>query len=306
MSRGKVLAVDPIYTRDDLIRFAPRHPTFVGVDSDGCVFDTMELKQKLCFHGLIVSHWGLEPIEKEVRASAEFINLHSCWRGQNRFLCLLRTMDLLPSHPGVIRAGVKPPALTSLRRWIKSGQPLSNAGLKRTADETGDPELISLLKWSEAVNAQIKQKVNHAPPFRWALEGLKRIHEDSDVVCVSQTPTEALVREWRENGVLNFVAMIAGQELGTKSEHLRLGAGGKYPADRILMIGDAPGDLQAARDNDAHFFPINPGREEASWELLVRVAYPQFVAGRYGGAYEKERIAEFQALLPDTPPWKRK
>jgi len=206
----------------------------------------------------------------------------------------------------VIRAGVKPPALTSLRRWIKSGQPLSNAGLKRTADETGDPELISLLKWSEAVNAQIKQKVNHAPPFRWALEGLKRIHEDSDVVCVSQTPTEALVREWRENGVLNFVAMIAGQELGTKSEHLRLGAGGKYPADRILMIGDAPGDLQAARDNDAHFFPINPGREEASWELLVRVAYPQFVAGRYGGAYEKERIAEFQALLPDTPPWKRK
>lgn len=300
------MGVEPVYTRDDLIRFTPRHPTFVGVDSDGCVFDTMERKQKLCFHGLIVSHWGLERIEKAVRASAEFINLYSCWRGQNRFLCLLRTFDLLRDHPEVLSAGVELPALAALRRWIESGQPLSNAVLKQRVEATGDPELASLLVWSEAVNGQIAQKVKKAPLFRGALAGLKQIREQSDAVCVSQTPTEALVREWRENGVLDFVSIIAGQELGTKSEHLRLVAAGKYSADRILMIGDAPGDLQAARDNGAHFFPINPGREEASWEDFVREAYPRFLTGRYGAEYEAGRIAEFQALLPEIPPWKQK
>jgi hypothetical protein len=299
------MGVDPVYTREDLIRFEPRHATFVGVDSDGCVFDTMERKQKLCFHGLIVSHWGLERIEPAVRASAEFINLHSCWRGQNRFLCLVRTFDLLRDHPEVRGSDVQLPALSGLRRWIESGQPLSNAVLKQRVETTGETDLASLFKWSEAVNAQIAQKVSQAPPFQWALPGLKLIRENSDAVCVSQTPTEALVREWRENGLLDFVALIAGQELGTKSEHLRLGAGGKYPADRILMIGDAPGDWQAARDNGAHFFPIYPGQEEASWEFFVREAYPRFLAGRYGGEYEDARIAEFQALLPDTPPWKR-
>lgn len=32
------------------------------------------------------------------------------------------------------------------------------------------------------------------------------------------------------------------------------------------MIGDAPGDLKAARGNGALFFPVNPGDEEESWK----------------------------------------
>jgi hypothetical protein len=70
------------------------------------------------------------------------------------------------------------------------------------------------------------------------------------------------------------------------------------------MIGDAPGDLDAARGNDALFFPVNPGAEEKSWERFYREALPRFFAGTYGGAYEAALIAEFEALLPDTPPWK--
>lgn len=297
------MGLDSNPTRDRLARFKPRHATFVGVDSDGCVFDTMERKQKLCFHGLIVAHWGLERIEPEVRAVAEFVNLYSCWRGQNRFLCLLRTFDFLRAHPGVIRIGIAVPAMTGLRNWIAAGGPLSNATLKRQAEATGDPELVSLLDWSEAVNAEIARTVRTAPAFRWALDGMRRIRETSDAVCISQTPAEALTREWREAGLLDCVVLIAGQEVGTKSEQIRLGAGDKYPADRILMIGDAPGDLQAARDNAAHFFPIDPGHEEAAWEFFVREAYPLFLAGQYGGEVEARRIAQFQALLPDRPPW---
>ncbi|MDH3981366.1 MAG: hypothetical protein OES84_00525, partial [Kiritimatiellaceae bacterium] len=57
------------FTKDDLINFLPRFETFVGIDSDGCVFDTMEIKQKDFFHPAIIQHWGLKAIEAEVRAA---------------------------------------------------------------------------------------------------------------------------------------------------------------------------------------------------------------------------------------------
>ncbi len=69
------------------------------------------------------------------------------------------------------------------------------------------------------------------------------------------------------------------------------------------MIGDAPGDLQAARTVGAHFYPILPGRETAAWERLLGEAFPLFLAGSYGGAYATARTKEFLELLPSQPPW---
>ena len=102
---------------------------------------------------------------------------------------------------------------------------------------------------------------------------------------------------------MGYVSIIAGQELGTKKEHLEMATRGRYPADRVLMIGDAPGDLSAARGVGAHFFPIDPGHEEASWEGFYKEAYPRFLAGQYDHAYETALVEHFRGLLPDTPPW---
>ncbi len=71
------------------------------------------------------------------------------------------------------------------------------------------------------------------------------------------------------------------------------------------MVGDAPGDMKAARANDALFFPVKPGHEEESWELFHNEALDKFFAGAYAGDYEAKLIAEFDALLPETPPWKK-
>jgi hypothetical protein len=71
------------------------------------------------------------------------------------------------------------------------------------------------------------------------------------------------------------------------------------------MIGDAPGDMKAARGNGAFFFPVNPGHEEQSWELFFCTAAGKFRKGEYTADYEGALVAEFQKLLPDTPPWKR-
>lgn len=290
-------------TRDDLLKFKPRHDSFVGVDSDGCVFDTMEIKQKACFHGLIVSHWSLRPIERYVRETAEFVNLHSRWRGQNRFLALLKTFDLLRERPEVQESGVTIPDFPSLRAFIASREPLGNPGLQAAAARTGDKELTSLLQWSLDVNAEVERKVRSVPPFPWAARSLARLHHHSDVICVSQTPYEALAREWKEHHLTGFVSVIAGQELGTKTEHLRLATGGKYMRERVLMIGDALGDQQAAAANNVPFYPINPGGEDASWEQFHDEGYDRFLAGRLAGAYHARLIADFEARLPETPPW---
>ena len=293
------------YTKSDLENFQPRHDSFVGIDSDGCVFPTMEIKQKQCFHKLIVKHWGLEKIEKYVRETAEFVNLYSRNRGQNRFPCLLLVMELLQERPEVAASGVALPDCSSLKKFITSGVPLSNDELAKAASV--DPGLQPLLDWSYAVNADIAQTVKNVPPFPWVRESLEKIKKHSDAICVSQTPTEALVREWEENDLMEYVSIIAGQELGSKTEHLQMAAGGgRYPEGKVLMIGDALGDLRAARATHSCFYPINPGGEAASWQRFYNEAYDKFLTGDYLGAYADGLIAEFERLLPDTPPWKRK
>ena len=51
------------------------------------------------------------------------------------------------------------------------------------------------------------------------------------------------------------------------------------------------------------FYPINPGDEATSWKRLHDEAYDLFLAGNYTDDYESGVIHEFEALLPDTPPW---
>lgn len=299
------MSVRYTHTQDELIHFKPEHATFVGIDSDGCVFDTMEIKQKQCFHGLIISHWNLNAIGTYVREAAEFANLYSKWRGQNRFPALIMTFDLLRDREEVRTAGARIPELNSLRKFIDSGAALGNPALEEAVRQMPDPELASVLAWSNEVNTEIERKVKKVPPFPWAKKSLVKIAAASDAICVSQTPGEALVREWEENALVPYVRLIAGQELGTKTEHIALATRDRYKPDQILMIGDALGDKKAAKANRALFFPINPGKEDASWERFHREAYDRFLTARYAGRYEAELMTEFEALLPEIPPWKR-
>jgi phosphoglycolate phosphatase-like HAD superfamily hydrolase len=289
---------------EKLLSFKPRHSYFVGIDSDGCVFDTMEIKHKECFIPNIIKYWKLQAISKYTRAAAEFVNLYSQWRGTNRFPALTKTFELLRDWPEAMRRGVNVPEVPTLQAWIDSGVPLGNPALKEAATRSGDPVLKLTLEWSEAVNRSIADLVEGVPPFPYFRDCAEKLSRQADIICVSQTPGEALEREWQEHDIAGYAAVIAGQEMGSKRDHLRLTAGGKYKKDCVLMVGDAPGDLSAARSNGALFFPVNPGHEEESWERLLREGIERFFNHTYAGNYEASLIAEFQKLLPEKPPWK--
>jgi phosphoglycolate phosphatase-like HAD superfamily hydrolase len=283
----------------------PHHPFFVGIDSDGCAFDSMEIKHKECFCPNIINSWDLQPVSKYAREAAEFVNLYSKWRGINRWPALVMVFDLLRERPEVIARGAKITEAKKLREFMASGQPLSDAGLKAYMAEHSDPELDKAWGWTKAVNASIADMVHGVPPFPYMRESLQALQGKADVVVVSATPTEALAREWEEHDIAKYARIIAGQEMGTKKQHLALAAKGKYAPDHILMMGDAPGDMEAAKANGVLFFPINPGQEEKSWERFFKEGIARFTAGTFAGAYEASLIAEFEKLLPSVPPWKK-
>jgi phosphoglycolate phosphatase-like HAD superfamily hydrolase len=289
-----------------LAEMQPEHEFFVGIDSDGCAFDTMEIKHKECFTPNIIKHWGLQPISKYAREAAEFVNLYSKWRGINRWPALVMVFDLLRERPEVQARHVVPPEAPRIREFIADDRfPKSNDGLKAYKQEHPDPELDRALAWTEGVNATVADMVHGVPPFPYVRESLQFLADKADMIVVSATPYEALRREWEEHDIAQYVRVIAGQEQGKKAFHLELAAKGKYAPNHILMIGDAPGDMKAAWTNDALFYPINPGHEEASWQRFNEEAVAKFLAGEYAGAYEAAVIADFEAMLPEVPPWKK-
>jgi phosphoglycolate phosphatase-like HAD superfamily hydrolase len=283
----------------------PEHDFFVGIDSDGCAFDTMEIKHKECFIPNIIKHWGLQPVSKYAREAAEFVNLYSKWRGINRWPALVMVFDLLRERPQVKARGIEPPRAPRIREFIANdGFAKSNDGLRDYMAKYPDPELDTAWAWTTGVNASVADIVHGVPPFPCVRESLALLDDEADMIVVSATPVEALTREWEEHDIARYARAIAGQEMGSKAQHLDLAAKGKYPSHRILMIGDAPGDMKAARANDALFFPVNPGYEQDSWQRFYEEAAHKFLSAEYAGDYEAKLIAEFEKLLPEAPPWK--
>ncbi|MDY6875574.1 MAG: HAD hydrolase-like protein [Chloroflexota bacterium] len=289
-----------------LAELKPEHDFFIGIDSDGCAFDTMEIKHKECFCPNTIKHWGLQPVSKYAREAAEFVNLYSKWRGINRWPALVMVFDLLRERPEVQARSIVPPEAVRIREFIADDAfPKSNDGLRAYMAAHPDPELDTAWAWTTSVNATVADMVHGVPPFPHVHESLAFLADKADMIVVSATPLEALTREWEEHDIAQYVRVIAGQEMGKKALHLELAAKGKYAQGHVLMIGDAPGDMRAARANDALFYPVNPGHEEPSWQRFYEDAVPKFLAGEYAGEYETSLIAEFEALLPEVPPWKK-
>ena len=290
---------------DELRNLTKSHEYFIGVDSDGCAFDTMEIKQRKCFTPKVIEHWGMEQVAEWATEACLFVNLYSRMRGCNRFVALLNDLDLVADRHQCRRRGYVAPNVDSLRRWVKEENRLGNPTLTRKVAETGDPVLQRALAWSVAVNEEVARVCTNMPPFAFVRESLEKISERADVIVVSATPIETLDREWDQHDLARYVKMICGQEMGAKKEHLQYAARGKYDRRKILMLGDAPGDLKAARANDVMFYPINPGSEVESWRRFGDEAADRFFDGAYDGDYEQKCIDEFLACLPEAPPWKQ-
>jgi phosphoglycolate phosphatase-like HAD superfamily hydrolase len=64
-----------------------------------------------------------------------------------------------------------------------------------------------------------------------------------------------------------------------------------YKKDHVIMVGDAPGDCDAAEKNGVWFYPILVNWEEESWTEFSENVLPMFINNGYGACQvEKKQV----------------
>ena len=271
--------------------FERKHDYLVCVDSDGCVMDTMNCKHFHCFGPCMVAEWGLEQWKDSILKRWNEINLFSMTRGINRFKGLAKALGEINEQYTTI-VGIE-----ALQHWADTAPALSNDGVAKAAAEASDPDaktvLEKALRWSKAVNAAIVELDEALKvPYEGAAEGLAAAHQFADVAMVSSANRDAVEEEWGKFGLLEHTDIVLAQDIGSKAaciaEMMKFG----YDLNKVVMIGDAPGDCDAAEKNGVYYYPILVNKEKSSWDEAVSVAYGKLQTGEYA-AYGAEKKLEF-------------
>lgn len=244
--------------------FTKEHDFLICVDSDGCEMDTMDVKHERCFGPCLVQEWGLQQWREPILRRWNEINLYTVTRGINRFKGLAAALAEINERYAPIEG------LEELVRWTDTASELSNTALAKAAKTAQGPALGKALAWSQAVNAAIDALPEYEKrPFPGAAEGLAMAHAVADVAVVSSANREAVEKEWSRCGMLASVDVLCCQDSGSKAACIAHLKEKGYAPQRMLMVGDAPGDLSAAESNGVWFYPILVRQEAAQ---LGRIA----------------------------------
>ena len=129
-------------------------------------------------------------------------------------------------------------------------------------------------------------------PFPNVKEGLRAAHVFADVAIVADDDREAVLEEWERCALLDDVDVMCCQDVGSKT-HCIAELKEKGYADRnFLMVGDAPGDQDAAAKNGVYYYPILVRHEGESWQELIDTALDLWKNGEYA-PYGAKKSQEF-------------
>ena len=182
-----------------------------------------------------------------------------------------------------------------LAYWAEHSDELSNDALKREIAVKPDCLIFQkALSWSNAVNTAIKAlPESEIKPFAGVKAALQFAHERADVAIVSSSNLGAVLDEWEKHGLLEHTDIVLAQNAGSKAfcigELLKKG----YDRDKVLMCGDAPGDLKAAETNGVFYYPILVRQEAQSWEEFISQAFDRLLNGGYSGEYQVTKTHQF-------------
>ena len=271
--------------------FERKHDYLVCVDSDGCVMDTMNCKHFHCFGPCMVAEWGLEEWKEEILDRWNVVNLFSMTRGINRFKGLAMALKEIDGKYKKITG------VDALVQWANNAPALSNDAVAKAAADATDSDaklvLNKALSWSKAVNtAIVALDESLKVPYNGAKEGLAAAHAFADVAMVSSANRDAVEEEWGKFGLLEHTDIVLAQDVGSKAACIAAMLKFGYDPAKVIMIGDAPGDCDAAEKNGVHYYPILVNREKESWEEAVAVAFEKLQGGDYApyGARKKQEF----------------
>lgn len=274
---------------------AKKKDFLICVDSDGCAMDTMDMKHFQCFGPCMIEEWNLQQWRDPLLERWNQINLYSSSRGINRFKALLMILQ-------EVHLQYRPvDGLEILKDWVENAASLSNDALEQAVGKTGGcfaPILEQALRWSKNVNSSIAalpEELKRA--FPGAKEALEAAHPMANIAVVSSANRQAVEEEWKRCGLLSIVDEVCAQDSGSKSHCIQMLLQKGFDAGRTLMIGDAPGDLAAAKSAGVWFFPILVKKERESWEKFRREGLERLLSGTFGGEYQEALLREFTENL---------
>ena len=273
----------------DLQSFKRDKAFLVCIDSDGCAIDSMNIKHINCFGPEMIDEWDLHKWSSEILESWNYVNLYSLTRGINRFKGLLIALSEIDEKH------IKIEGLDCFADWVETTTELSNNSLTRAIES--NPDSICLkkaLSWSNRVNESIKKLPREdVVPFEMVKEALIFAHEKADIAIVSSANLGAIMDEWERHELLSHVDLVLAQNAGTKAyciqELLKKG----YDPSKVVMCGDAPGDMDAAKANRVFYYPIKVNLEKESWAEFIDIGFNKLLDGSYAGDYQSKKIDEF-------------
>lgn len=271
---------------------------FVGIDSDGTVFDTMRAKHRKAFIPAALATWDLKQIESVFEAYEIFVNLESDARGINRFSGLYLLFQYLEEYVNKKHLSIELPAYRDLEEFLAAGIPLSNQSLSEFTKHHSSIFLNEVLVWSRLADDLFSRESENIAPFSNVKKILENISEVCDIVVVSSASQKGLEHDMTKYELTPFITKIMGQEYGSKKDQLAVCDLKQYK--NCIMIGDAPGDRKAAQANEISFYPIIEGKENESWEVFYNEVYPLFLSGSYHGECEDCFLDAFLSALPDV------
>lgn len=248
----------------------PNNQPIFCVDSDGCAMDTMTYKHENYFGPFAADIFEIEDRETFLERW-DAINLYTKTRGVNRYTGLVMTLGEF----------IAPDSIASLKRWVDTTDELSNQSLEREIAKDDAESLKLALKWSERVNQAIANDKGNTKPFDNVRDTLEKMHQLGKVYVVSSANRDAVEDEWATHHLTEHVDDMYCQDRGKKATVIaNLIKDGAAP-ESIVMVGDSPGDLDAARVNDCWFYPILVNHEAESWKKLQTEIIQQVADGTY-------------------------
>ena len=270
--------------------FVKKHDFLVCVDSDGCAMDTMNCKHFHCFGPCMVEEWALQAWEDDILRRWNEINLFQMTRGINRFKGLAMALaEISEKYTPII-------GVDELVKWANTAPALSNDGITRAAQEATDEDaklcLTKALRWSLAVNESITRLPEELKiPYPGARESLAAAKEFADVAIVSSANRDAVEEEWQKHGLLAHTDILLAQDCGSKAHCIQTMLGFGYDPAKVLMVGDAPGDCDAAEKCGVWYYPILVNWEEESWSEFRESTLGMLRNGTYGTVQaEKKQV----------------
>ncbi|MDU1308018.1 MAG: HAD hydrolase-like protein [Clostridium perfringens] len=275
-----------------LDNFNKQKDFLICIDSDGCAIDTMDIKHIKCFGPCMVTEWNLEEWKEPILERWNEVNLYTLTRGINRFKGLAVALIEINEKYITIEG------LDEFVRWTEETKELSNESLEVEIEKTNNICLKKALEWSKSVNKSIDLLSDDEKcPFEGVKEAIILAKKVADIAIVSSANEKAVLDEWNKHGLLENVDIVLTQNIGSKSYCISKLIAKGYSRNNVLMVGDALGDLKAAEENEALYYPIMVRKEKESWIRFSKEALERFTSNSYYGEYQEKVIAEFKENL---------